>query len=126
MPHMVRCGRRASVMSHNNSQIVIVQAALWPALRAWFQARGFEIGEGVPLSANGQLPSTHRAFHSWMTDDMCAECLTQSQIPWLSDVWVDGGAVIATRYASRCAERALVPLAQAIAVEAKSDARSDI
>ena len=69
-----------------NSQIVIVPDARWAALRAWYLTQGFEIGDGLPLGPDVAGPTTHRAFHSWMTDDLVAAANANAPRPWQSDV----------------------------------------
>ncbi|MTH94631.1 hypothetical protein [Roseibium sp. RKSG952] len=46
-----------------HSLVVIVPADQWDTYRAMAQAMGYEPGAGVPLSANGISPETHRGLH---------------------------------------------------------------
>lgn len=47
---------------------VIAPQKEWDELRAFLRARDYEIGDGVPMSADGKEPITHRGAHMWMAD----------------------------------------------------------
>lgn len=59
-------------MSYAHSLVVVASEALWPTVRALNNALGYEAGEGVPLSADGQEPATHRGLHTWARPDFVA------------------------------------------------------
>ncbi len=57
-------------MTQLHSLVTIVPAASKDDARAFIKALDdYEIGLGVPLSANGQEPATHYGSHAWVTPE---------------------------------------------------------
>lgn len=52
-----------------NSVVVIAPQVRWDQLREFWQSQGYELGEGVEMSATGNDPATHRGAHAWLTED---------------------------------------------------------
>lgn len=59
-------------MSIMHSLVVIAPDEIWPAVMALNNALGYEAGEGVPISADGQNPITHRGLHTWAQPEFVA------------------------------------------------------
>ena len=63
-----------------HSVVIIARQALWDQIREFWQSQGYELGDGVPLSASGEEPFTHRGAHMWLTADQ-AQLFTLRQNP---------------------------------------------
>ena len=63
-----------------HSVCVVAPQALWDQIREFWQSQGYELGSGVPLSATGEEPFTHRGAHMWLTADQ-AQLFTLRQTP---------------------------------------------
>ena len=50
-----------------HSVCIIAPQARWDAIRALWQAYGYELGDGVEMSPTGNTPVTHRGAHMWLT-----------------------------------------------------------
>ena len=51
-----------------HSAVVIAPQARWDQVRTFWLSQGYELGDGVPLSASGNDPATHRGAHMWLTE----------------------------------------------------------
>ena len=67
-----------SVAPH--SVVAIAPQARWDQVREFWQSQGYELGDGVPLSATGSDPATHRGAHMWLTESQ-AQTFTLRQSP---------------------------------------------
>ena len=56
-----------------HSVVVIAPQARWDQVREFWQSQGYELGDGVPLSATGSDPATHRGAHLWLTEVQAQE-----------------------------------------------------
>ena len=45
--------------------VVVSTTADWPDLQNDPELEGYSLSDGIPLSANGQWPETHRGTHAW-------------------------------------------------------------
>lgn len=52
-------------MSYPHSVVAIWPESLHNRLSAMVLALGYTIGEGAPLSSDGEKPATHRGMHAW-------------------------------------------------------------
>lgn len=63
-----------------HSVVIIAPQARWDRIREFWQSQGYELGDGVPMSATGSASITHRGAHMWLTEDE-AQIFTLRQNP---------------------------------------------
>lgn len=63
-----------------HSVVIVAAQAQWDAIRDFFASQGYELGDGVPMSADGNEPITHRGAHMWLTENE-AQLFTLRQTP---------------------------------------------
>lgn len=56
-----------------HSVVIIAPQAQWDEIREFWQSQGYELGDGVSMSASGNDPATHRGAHMWLTDKQARE-----------------------------------------------------